>query len=220
MNYSVVRELLDNVNPLCVADNSYRDFHCKGVDYICLHRTPELTCKLYVIDTDVVPYRRNIINPHNHGYNFHTWVLRGRMANVVYLVKPADGAWPPMQVGRPLEESDPRWTEYHYRTILNGQPDFTRYEDVQLKEHYVEEVSAGDGYYLDHGAVHTIRAMNDGVLVLFLMQHADVGKPWTRFFTQEPEPPKLDGLYRKFTADELGQVLEYACAGVKLEYPD
>lgn len=56
--------------------NSYRDFHAKGLDYVCLKRTPDHTVKVYFLDGDVskVP---EVVNPHDHRYAFETTVLSG-----------------------------------------------------------------------------------------------------------------------------------------------
>lgn len=37
-----------------VLANSYKDFHCKGLDYICLQRKPFLTIKAYFFEDAIV----------------------------------------------------------------------------------------------------------------------------------------------------------------------
>lgn len=54
-----------------VAGNSFRNFHAKGLDYLCIFRSEELTIKAYFYDIadDSSP---EIICPHDHRYPFAT----------------------------------------------------------------------------------------------------------------------------------------------------
>ena len=46
-----------------VIENSFKNFHAKGLDYICLSRTPQLTLKLYILDGDASE-SPEVVNPH------------------------------------------------------------------------------------------------------------------------------------------------------------
>lgn len=46
--------------------NSYRNYHAKGVDYLCVGRTPQLTQKIYFIDG----FEGDVVVPHDHRYEF------------------------------------------------------------------------------------------------------------------------------------------------------
>ena len=54
-----------------VLANSFRDFHAKGLDYVCLKRRPSETVKLYFFDGDVSKLPE-VVNPHDHRYDFST----------------------------------------------------------------------------------------------------------------------------------------------------
>lgn len=67
-------------------ENSFKNYHVPGVDYVCLGRTPEETWKIYRIDL-----RRSKPNkygwlalPHNHAYSFNTLVVGGTLKHIVF----------------------------------------------------------------------------------------------------------------------------------------
>src|SRR5688572_15069132 len=64
-------------------ENSYRNFHVKGADYLCLRRSPEHTCKIYFFDGDV-RHLPEVVFPHDHRYAFDTHILSGRLSNSLY----------------------------------------------------------------------------------------------------------------------------------------
>ena len=77
-----------------------------------------------------------------------------------------------------------------------------------LRERVRARFTPGDSYDMRAEDFHTIRiAMNETVLML--LQKEDVvplDKP-TLTFTRDREPPSLDGLYSRFTADEVVKIL-------------
>lgn len=171
--------------------NSYKDFHAKGLDYICLYRSPTLTRKVYFLNGDVskVP---EVVNPHNHRYDFATTVLAGAMLDHVY-----------------APVSDVRWgveyNKFNYMTPLNGGNGFT-YVGTQLLGHTRVQY-ADDSMPLSRRmeAIHTIQMLEDQT-VLLLEQYIDklpISVP-TQCWTRKGEPkPDLSGLYSKFTPDEV-----------------
>ena len=82
---SMVSDLFDpseeNVALLCAA--SFKDFHTKGFDYLCLKRTPH-TIKLYILDGDASKLP-GVVNPHDHRYAFRTTVLCGEMVDYRFI---------------------------------------------------------------------------------------------------------------------------------------
>lgn len=66
-----------------IAANSYKNFHAKGVDYLCFYRTPDLTQKFYFFDENV-QFSPDVVSPHDHRYNFSSTCLAGELTNHVY----------------------------------------------------------------------------------------------------------------------------------------
>jgi len=171
--------------------NSYKNFHTKGLDYICLSRSLTLTRKVYFFDGDVSKLPE-VVNPHDHRYDFRTTVLRGHMSNSHYL---------------PVVDGGDMYNMFEWRTPLNGGDGFTFRQEMRLNE--IQRTLYGDShrqmdYYMQAHEFHTIR-MHSDQCVLLLEQFSDVvplDKP-TLTFMKEKQPPSLDGLYERFTEDEI-----------------
>lgn len=169
-----------------VLRNSRRDYHAKTLDYVCLHRTKELTIKAYFLGNGVA-LGQNVVNPHDHAYNFSTFVLSGALANVNF--------YP--------DEGGSTWFEHTYATALRGEPSITFNKVVKLREEG-RIYRSGQHYYLDHSQIHTIRAYsNDVVMLLFQYQTERTAERGTSLFLPDQTVPSLDGLYRSFTEDEM-----------------
>lgn len=175
--------------------NSYRDFHVKGFDYICLTRSPKYTRKVYFFDGDVSKLPE-VVNPHDHRYCFHTFVLSGAVENRTYAAIPSAFA---------KRHGAPVYNVFDYMTPLNGGDGFTFIGEAAL--HPLTKNVYGPahvGYYSTAQDIHTIQIRENNT-VLVLDQYEDVvalDKP-TLMFTQGNEPPSLSGLYRKWKADDL-----------------
>lgn len=171
--------------------NSYRDFHVKGFDYICLERAPELTKKLYFFDGDVSKLPE-VVSPHDHRYHFVTEVLAGASENVWF----EEGA------------AGKCYNRFRYDTPLNGGKGFVFDGVSHLREKERKRYSAQDEeswYEMRAEELHTIR-MVENETVLLLTQYEDVvpiGVPTSTFVLGDGAAPSLDGLYRRFTADEV-----------------
>lgn len=177
----------------CMQEHSFKDFHVKGFDYVCLKRTPELTRKVYFFNGDVSQLPE-VVNPHNHRYNFTTTVLRGHMSNSQYIESPQGEVY----------------NEFSYMTPLNGGDGFTWKKETRLFEvnrmFYAGGYSNTDYTMLAH-EFHTIRMHADDT-VLVLDQYPDIKPLWepTRTFIGKKEAPNLNGLYSKF---QTWQLLDY-----------
>jgi hypothetical protein len=173
-----------------VVANSYRDFHCKGLDYLCLKRSKDLTLKLYFFDGDVSKLP-SVVFPHDHRYDFNTWVVAGSMQNLLY-----------------AEGGDRDYQLFDYSTPLNGGTGFTWVKPVRLKE-TEREVFYADGYYpMKFNQIHTIRMLSNET-VLFLAQFESChGVMPTHTYSIGDVAPSFDGLYNRFTPDGVVALLK------------
>ncbi|RWN60183.1 hypothetical protein [Mesorhizobium sp.] len=169
-------------------EHSFCNFHVKGFDYLCVKRTPEHTRKVYFFDGNVSQLPE-VVNPHDHRYHFRTAILSGVMSNSIY-------------------KSDNRhgevYNEFEWRTPLNGGDGFTWRREARLFERHRFFYVPQETYVTDAKDFHTIRMHAEGTVIV-LDQYEDmvpVGTP-TRTFMKERQPPSLDGLYEKFTPDQL-----------------
>lgn len=169
-----------------VIANSFKDFHTKGFDYLCVKRSPTETLKLYFFDGDVTKLPE-VVNPHDHRYDFDTWILAGAAENVWFGEQPN---------GRVYQRFD-------YRTPLNGGDGFTHAGEIRLRETARVRRQTGGHYWMGAKELHTIRIVENET-VLMLRQFEDMvplDRP-TQTFTRGPAP-ELGGLYSRFTADEV-----------------
>jgi hypothetical protein len=170
-------------------EHSFKDMHQKGFHYLCLQRSEVETVKLYFFDGDVSKLPE-VVAPHDHRYDFETYVAAGAVENVWF--KRTDD----LTKGQMFN-----WFEY--RTPMNGGDGFTFAGEECLYERLRSRFTRGESYYMQADDLHTIRIAGNET-ILMLVQFEDVypiGKPTSTFF--KDAAPSLDGLYSKFTADEV-----------------
>lgn len=174
-------------NPRESVKHSYKNFHAKGLDYICLRRSPELTTKLYLFQGDV-SHLPEVVNPHDHRYRFRTLVLAGALRNAVY------------------ERTDygTVFNEFEWRTPLNGGQGFQWKQETTLKITDMVSLFPGQEYTMEHDGIHTIKVLEDQTALLLDQFADDVPvSAATSTFAVGREPPSLDGLYERFTELEI-----------------
>lgn len=175
-----------------VIENSFFDYHVKGFDYVCLRRSPQETVKLYFFDGDVSKMAE-VVNPHDHRYDFDTICIAGEVENRTYAEAPGLGETPPGAV----------FQQFAYRTPLNGGNGFEWKRETRLIQTGTIRRAASGAYRMRFDEIHTIQLLQPET-VLGLVQYEDrVTDAPTMTFTRDREPPSLDGLYRKPSADEV-----------------
>jgi hypothetical protein len=174
-----------------VLDNSFRDFHVKGFDYICLKRSPSSTIKVYFFDGDIA-HLPEVVAPHNHRYNFTTMVLSGSLRN-----------WRYERVMKPDPFSE-LYERFDYMTPLNGGKGFDWAGRTRLYRLPAETYPPGSIHGHKAEEIHTIAVGSDQTVIM-LDQGPDV------LAMDEPtqlwrppgsrQEPSLDGLYNRMDAD-------------------
>lgn len=170
--------------------HSFRDFHVKGFDYLCLKRSEAETVKVYFFEGDVAAAPEVVI-PHDHRYPFWTECLAGAVANQEF-----------MEIMDAFGDA-PTHERFEYLTPLNGGDGFTWRSSARVVPFSWGRYLRGHSYAMPHDQLHTITVGPD--TVLRLTQLADVvpeGVP-TRAYRPAGmrEAPSLDGLYRPMDAD-------------------
>lgn len=197
----------DDIDIDDVVEHSYKDFHTKGMDYLCLSRSPELTLKAYFfaegMDSQEVG---EVINPHNHRYDFRTQCFSGTIENQWYRPPPC---WDGESIG---DECGPMYDVYEWRTPLLGswpvatgetRVGFEYIDRIPLQRYRIRQCPAGSSYYMYADQLHTIRVVDPETCIV-LQQYEDVvpaSEP-THTFTQARQPPDISELYSGFTADQ------------------
>jgi hypothetical protein len=183
-----------------VLANSYKDFHAKGMDYICLKRTPALTLKAYFFAEGMESQKLGeVVNPHDHRYDFVTQCYSGVIENRWY--------------GNVFDwAADVElFNVFEYDTPLNGGSGFTQRGELWALERYrTDQFHPGETYQMRAAEFHTIRVAAPETVIV-LAQYEDVvpvGQPTLTFVPtgqgrKSLEPPSLKGLYSEFKADEV-----------------
>lgn len=184
-----ISERLMNV----MLENSYKDFHVKGFDYVCVSRNPGVyTVKLYFFDGDVSALPE-VVAPHDHRYDFATRVIAGGVHNTLF-----------QKTG---ERKDSKlYNSFQYRTpLLPEDGEGFKWEGEQwLLDFHQMNFTMGlrDTYKLASNQIHTIKILKPET-ILALSQGPSLPVDFTHTYFQGQAPQGFDGLYRKFTADEL-----------------
>jgi hypothetical protein len=189
---STLGNLLAQADLQAVVEHSFKDFHAKGLDYICLKRTPEYTVKVYLFDGDASTLPE-VVNPHDHRYVFRTTVIRGKLFDYGYI----------------QDESGEPWQAFDYMTPLNGGNGFTYRGTEGLSLNSVGTISQGSSLITRTDQVHTICTGADQTMVL-LEQYGDLvalDAPTSLWCRSGDPTPVQTGLYSKFTEDEASQRL-------------
>lgn len=180
---------MDDIETIC--ENSYRNFHVKGFDYLCLSRTPNLTRKVYFFEGNLT-HLPELVIPHNHRYNFTTTVLSGSLINKTY-----------SRFKFPTDEPTQVFNEFEYMTPLNGGDGFVWKRETPLYLANRRAYNKHDHYYSRSNAIHTLDIVMNRTVIM-LEQGRDVvpvGKPTAAFKLDGATPPSLDGLYDRMTPD-------------------
>ena len=162
------------------------------IDEVKSNRSPELTLKAYFFEDSDSQKLGEVVNPHDHRYNFFTQCYSGRIENRWYRR--------PDSCDAPVEH----FNAFHYFTPLNGGAGFTEFlENVSLENYRSEVYGAGAGYTMKAEQLHTIRVAASQTVIV-LAQFEDTvppNQPTTTFV--RGKPPNLAGLYSRFTSDEI-----------------
>lgn len=190
---------MDDIETICA--NSYRNFHTRGFDYLCLSRTPELTRKVYFFEGDLHDLPELVV-PHDHRYPFVTTVLAGAVANKLF--------WglrglPAADVRDRWEEQTDLFDHFEYRTPLNGGDGFSWVGERRLwSEKGASRRTRGQHWRSSEADIHTLDIRCEGTVIM-LEQLADVlpvGVPTNAYrLAGDRTPPSIDGLYDRMTPD-------------------
>lgn len=150
----LAQKLVEQARPTALLPHSRHNHHVRGLDYVCLHRSPELTVKAYIFDKPqhAVQHTENdtwLVWPHNHRYAFDHLTLTGRIDNII-----VDFAEPGSHTV-PVDIIAYDASERAHEVI--GQSRLTRVRRLITLP--------GDHFSLDPLTLHTIQVENDSVAI-------------------------------------------------------
>lgn len=178
-----------------LVNSSFKDFHSKGMDYICLKRSDERTVKIYILDGDASKLPE-VVNPHDHRYPFRTVVLKGSMLDKRF---------------QRVDQGGKVYQAFDYMTPLNGGNGFTWRGEERLLEVAVNSLDKNDTLYTKDYQLHTISMRQDQTIIM-LDQYADtlpLDVPTSTWVKQGDPKPDTSGLYSRFTEFEFVDKLRW-----------
>jgi len=160
---NLFKQMLREANPNELAQHSVLNHHAPGMTYLCLHRSPKMTVKVYMLEDPKNLNNGLLVHPHTHRYAFSTTVLRGILEHIRFRELPE----------RP---NVPRETEFHNRYRYVAETRSCELAGaVRLQQRsmvYVDDVPTS--YWVDTDEIHSIRVFeNHGPLIFGLMQLGD-----------------------------------------------
>jgi hypothetical protein len=179
LHLNIAHNLLSQIRPEVAAQHSFLNYHAPGMDYLCLLRSDDLTVKLYMTNRGRLRTCGTmdfLVNPHNHAYNFMTYVISGHVTNINF-----------------VERDDRKgWFRSNYKDRKVSDPKETSLHKISSQVYRENE-----NYYLDHWVIHTISVPLHQQTCLMLFQYRDQPKDHTLYFSPKAEAPNTEGLYIK-----------------------
>ena len=175
-----------------VQDNSFRNWHAPGLNYLCLSRTVARTHKVYFVPPSE---DKPIVAPHNHRFNFEIMVLEGALVHYTYHV---------------VEHDDDGEVYQHlqYKSPNVGGDGFVWVGQKFLRRS-TQVLYPGERIFLWADQVHTLRADTEQGVILEQIQREDIVPPEATTDTYmkgvNKTPPSLAGLYVKPTLAEISR---------------
>jgi hypothetical protein len=178
-----------------MVEHSIKDFHFKGLNYICFQFMPHLTIRLYVIEP-TQPVDTKNVNIHNHLYDSQILVLTNNIKNNVY---------------KKIEGDD---YNYYYLTSAlcptneTGKIKLEKLGKCNLELVNCVELFAGDTHFQDSAEIHNVE--NDVTkLTAFMVFEFPTIKNNSVLFSRKDYGTTIptDNCYNRFTADEIQKLI-------------
>lgn len=189
MKYTQLVKSLLHGDPVAMAANGFRNYHARGLDYLCLLRDPNLTIKLYFLDDPELRPDGCLVAPHDHRYSFEQICLAGEVEHIEFITTEFHPAW-----------MISKWNAESRKFSPTG-------IEVGLN-HTVRKLQTTDSYYLGPTRLHTLAHPSEAILLTF--QYRDVREDSLTLFHERDEMPSLDGLYTPMDADFAANLVERA----------
>ncbi|MFM0095604.1 hypothetical protein PQQ87_08325 [Paraburkholderia nemoris] len=165
-----VRTMLAEMDMEKMTQHSMLNHIIDGMHYLCLHRSSDVTLKLYLIEHQTNDFSGYLLHPHNHRYAFDTVVLAGGLEEIKFHECKGD-----------------EWDRHKY---ITEQRRFDLVGNVDLIGE-AKLYREGDHYFNDVTDIHTLRVVEGaGPVLLGLMQFKDVA-PQSNLYLPYGKPEAL-----------------------------
>lgn len=175
------KTLLLQADPKLLAEHSRMDHHAIGMHYLCLHRSPDMTVKLYWVTEDAQNLNSGfLIHPHNHRYTFDTYILRGTIQHLKFGIMPGSSRTNASQLETKFVNPEVGFTTRKRPPVALLPLESRRYGAGTVDDHY--RVVPQD--------IHTLKVEREAVLGL--IQYADTDMKTSIYIPEGLCSTKLD----------------------------
>jgi len=186
----IVANLIDQLSMKSCIQNSFKDYHAKGLWYIDLFRSEKMNMKLFFLIPELIEAKGvHLVNPHNHGYNFTTEVLYGSVQHDTF-----------------VEGEGYDYRKYTYDWYKPRDQRLIFQANLGLDIETSNIYTAGQGYYCDTQTIHSIIASDEPTCLLlyqFSDQELKSKDVYINRFAYRNEPVG----YERFTPEEIKLML-------------
>lgn len=192
-------------------DNSFENFHARGVYYVCLLRSPKLTIKLYhFVPEELEPLidkwgRHILVNPHTHRYDFQTLVLEGGMTNITYSDIPGLGS---------SNDHKVYYKGKFENGLSDGLPKMWPATSISVLPYREQDLRPGDYYNCRINDIHSIAVHPWRKTTLAVFQYYDKVSH-NYLYTPDDKPLDFSNLYTKMYNSTAFDIIKRAKEAVK-----
>lgn len=159
LNRQILKTLLEQLDCSKAARNSTINHHVDGMDYLCLHRSDEVTVKLYLVEDPQNPNAGFLVNPHSHRYSFSSRVFKGEVEHLRFTETPENMC-------------SALYEEHVYTPATKALKQDNPYR--ALMPSTIEKHTAGSSYFVKDNEINTLRMVpGTGPFLLGLVQFRD-----------------------------------------------
>ena len=192
-----------------ITKQSIKNFHFKGLNYICFQFLPNLTIRLYIIKPQD-NLKTESVNIHNHLYDSQVLMLVGEMANNIY-----------------AETIGADYHKYYLTSALNpknttgnvlleklGKTDLVKVDSINL--------SAGQTHLQEHKEIHNVENKPNEYLAFMVFEHPTVKDNSILYSPIDygSQIPTKENVYDKYSEVEIDFLLLELIEKMKKEIED
>lgn len=190
----LVSNLISSIDIDEALKSSFKNYHVEGMDYFNLQRRDGLTIRCYSMPANKITLNSDklLLAPHNHRYNFDTFVLEGEVVNVTFVPCASN------------VEGCKTWRRYPFDPEKKK---FTSdYDKNQSLIARMERYGEGDSFHITTDEIHSLVHDVTMPLTLVSFQYADRAIP-TYGYSINGAPTVAPGFYKPFSKAELNEKL-------------
>lgn len=190
----IALQLEHNIEQMC--EQSIKNFHFPGFNYVCFQFSPAQTIRLYIVEP-TTGLQTRAVNIHNHLYDSQLLVLKGAILNTTYK----------------LDNEREDYNIYSLTSALH--PDNLekkiKLEFITKRGLYANnmiQLCPGETHFQPHTEIHSVENDPDTLTAFMVFEFPTVKKN-SRIFTKEdfgttiPTP----GCYLRYTPEEMQRLV-------------